>query len=456
MKTLYLDIFSGISGDMFLGAAIELGVNPTSLNEKIAGLKLGDVKIRATTKMVSGIKATKVDVVINSDSDHTHHSPKTIHTHEHTHSNGTIHSHKHHHHEEVENHNHHQSPHCHTDENQSTHSHIDTRNFSSIKKLIKESELSDWTKEKAENVFLRIARAEAKIHNCSIDEVHFHEVGAIDSIVDIVGGCIALEMLGKPKVISAPVVEGTGFISCAHGRFPLPAPATLEILSERGVAISQCDEPGEMVTPTGAALIAEFAEDFTLMKSLTPIRVGYGAGSREGKTRPNVLRAILCESSDLKTDYDWETDTVAILETNLDDINSEVLGAFIERALKEGALDVFYTPIQMKKNRPATKLSIVCATGKVDELAALILKETSAFGVRFYEATRRKLIRKSVVVETQFGKVNVKEGWLNNILVQAAPEYEDCKAISDKLNIPLRKVYEAAIIAHSKGQIFKI
>ncbi|MGC8744014.1 MAG: nickel pincer cofactor biosynthesis protein LarC [Verrucomicrobiia bacterium] len=452
MKTLYLDIFSGISGDMFLGAVIDLGVSPDSLNHAISGLKLGDVKISASHKIVSGIKAVKADVIVNQVDEHTHHSPTTIHSHEHTHSDGTKHTHKHHHHDNIENHNHHQFAHSHADDEESTHHHTEARNFPIIKKLIQESNLSDWAKEKAEKIFLRIAEAEAKIHGYSINDVHFHEVGAIDSIVDIVGACVALELLGKPKVISAPVVEGTGFITCAHGRFPLPAPATLEILSSRNIPISQCEEPGEMVTPTGAALIAEFAEDFTLMKSLNAIRIGYGAGSRDGKTRPNLLRAVLCESFQDKAEYDWETDSVAIVESNLDDINSELLGAFMEKALQSGALDIFYTPIQMKKNRPAIKLSIICPVNKVDELSALVLKETTAFGIRFYETTRRKLRRKFVTVDTQFGKIKVKEGWLNNNLVQVAPEYEDCRSVSMNLNIPLRMVYEAAILAHSKIQ----
>lgn len=452
MKTLYLDIFSGISGDMFLGAVIDLGVSPESLNKAIAALKIGDVKIQTAKKTASGISGIKAEVIVNPDAIHTPHPASVIHTHEHIHSDGTTHTHKHHHHEDIENHNHHQLAHTHTEDENSEHSHSETRNYSQIKKIIEQSDLSNWVKEKSIRIFSRIAAAEAKIHGCAPEAVHFHEVGAIDSIVDIVGACAALEILEKPKVLSAPVVEGTGFVKCAHGCFPLPAPATLEILSARGIPISQCEEPGEMVTPTGAAIIAEFAEDFMLMKDLKPIRIGYGLGTREGRTRPNVLRAILCEPTTRITANDWETDSVAIIETNIDDINSEILGGFMEKALQSGALDIFYTPIQMKKNRPAIKLSLICPIEKIDEFAEMILRETTAFGVRFYETTRRKLRRESVTVQTEFGSVRVKEGRLNGKILQVAPEFEDCKAISSKLNIPLRIIYESAIAAYSKMQ----
>ena len=209
-------------------------------------------------------------------------------------------------------------------------------------------------KEKSVAVFRRVAEAEGKVHGMPPDEVHFHEVGAVDSIVDIVGGCIALELLGKPRVLAAPVTEGTGWVDCAHGRFPVPTAATLEILGARGVIVNQCDEPHELVTPTGAALLAEFAESFELMRGVTPERIGYGLGTRDMNTRPNVLRAVLgqAEAATEAKPLDWERDTVTVIETNLDDINAEHLGHFVETALEAGALDVFHTSIQMKKNRP--------------------------------------------------------------------------------------------------------
>ncbi len=289
-----------------------------------------------------------------------------------------------------------------------------------------------------------MARAEGKIHGKPPEQVHFHEVGAVDSIIDIVGACLALELLGKPRILAAPVVEGTGWVKCAHGRFPVPTPATLEILGARGVPVSQCDEPHELVTPTGAALLAELVESFGPMRDLLTVRVGYGLGMRENKTRPNVLRAVLCETAATAAAHDWETDTVAILETNLDDANAELLGALVEKALAGGALDVFHTPVQMKKNRPGVLLTLLCAEADADRFAELLLKETTAFGVRRHLAERRKLRREFATVKTPFGDVTVKMGRLDGRVVQAAPEYESCKRAAEQAGVPLKQVYEAA------------
>ncbi|WP_237712488.1 nickel pincer cofactor biosynthesis protein LarC [Pedosphaera parvula] len=306
--------------------------------------------------------------------------------------------------------------------------------------------MSDWVKEKTIAVFQRIAVAEGKIHGLPPEQVHFHEVGAVDSIVDIVGGCIALEMLGKPRVLAGTVVEGFGWINCAHGRFPIPAPATLQILGARGIGVTQCEEPQELVTPTGAAMLAEFAESFGPMQGLVAEKVGFGLGTRDNKTRPNVLRAILGQSStEAASVNDWETDTIAVLETNLDDINAELLGHFVEKAFSAGALDVFHTPIQMKKNRPGVLLTILCAATEADRFAELMLRETSAFGVRRSIAERRKLRREFVTVKTTYGEVTVKLGKLNGKVVQAAPEYESCKKLAEEQGISLKQVYEAAL-----------
>jgi len=282
--------------------------------------------------------------------------------------------------------------------------------------------------------------------------VHFHEVGAIDSIIDIVGACVGLEMLGKPRVLAAPVVEGTGWINCAHGRFPIPAPATLAILGARGVAVTQCDEPHELVTPTGAALLAELVDEFGPMRNIVAEKIGFGLGTRDNKTRPNVLRAVLGTSniqhptSNIQGP-DWEMDTIAVLETNLDDINAEILGNFVERAFAAGALDVFHTAIQMKKNRPAVLLTVLCAESDADKFSEMILRETSAFGVRRHLAERRKLKREFITVKTHFGDVTVKIGKLNGKIVQAAPEYESCRTAAEAAKVSLKQVYEAAVVA---------
>jgi len=298
--------------------------------------------------------------------------------------------------------------------------------------------------------------AEGKIHGLPPNEVHFHEVGAVDSIVDIVGAAIVLELLGKPRVFASPVVEGTGWIRCAHGRFPVPAPATLAILGARKIPVSQCEEPHELVTPTGAALLAEFVESFGAMENLVAEKIGFGLGTRENVTRPNVLRVVLGKQTKTgtaknlsiinhppSTSLDWETDRVAVLETNLDDCTGEILGAFVETALAAGALDVFHTPIQMKKNRPGVLLTVLCAEADADKFSELMLRETTAFGVRKTIAERRKLRREFAGLKTAFGKVTVKIGRLGGKVVQAAPEFESAKKLATKSGVPVKQIYEA-------------
>ncbi len=423
MNSLYLDIFSGISGDMFIGAMIDLGVAPEELEHELARLGLHEYHLHTSREMRGAIAGVKFDV---HTADH----------HGHVHDHGD--HHHHHHPDEAHSHSH--------DEHEHPHSHAPHRSYADIKKLILSSSLSPWVKEQALAVFDRVAQAEAKIHGQSVDQVHFHEVGAIDSIVDIIGACIALEKLGKPRVFAGSVIEGTGVIRCAHGVFPLPAPATLEILSPRGVAVQQCEEPHELITPTGAALLAQFVESFGPMRGFTPAKIGYGLGSRQNHTRPNVLRAILGQTAS-EGSPQWESDTIAVLESNLDDTNPEILGAFVEKALGAGALDVFYTPIQMKKSRPGVMLTVLCPETDADRFSLLMLRETSAFGVRRSITERRKLQREFKKVTTPFGAVNVKIGRLGAEIVQVAPEYEDCKAVAENAQIPLKRVYEAAVRA---------
>ncbi len=452
MKTLYLDMISGISGDMFLGALVDLGVDAKKLESELAKLKLEGWHLHVNRQKKSEIEGVKLDVHLAHDHDHSHSGqpgqPGHSHSHDHDHDHGHSHSHDHDHNPlsfnfRAPDHDH-SHGHSHSHEHGHDHSHEGNRNFAEIKKLIADSSLSAWVKEKSVAVFHRIAVAEGKIHGLPADQVHFHEVGAVDSIVDIVGGCIALEMLGKPRVLASTVTEGTGFINCAHGRFPIPAPATLAILGTRGAAITQCDEPNELVTPTGAALIAEFVECFGPMQNLVADKIGFGLGTRDNQTRPNVLRAVLGQSGSSASNLDWQTDTISILETNLDDLSAEILGDFVTRALNAGALDVFHTPIQMKKNRPGVLLTILCAQTEVDKFAELILRETSAFGVRIHTAERRKLQREFKKVKTLFGEVTVKLGKLGGKVIQAAPEYESCRALAEKAGVPLKQVFDAA------------
>ena len=427
MRTLYLDIFSGISGDMFLGAMIDLGVEAEVLETELSKLNLDGYLINVSRKTKANIDGVKFDVHLLPKEGEAK-SGSSTHSHDHSHSHSHEHSHSH--------------SHSHDSDG-----HMHERNFDDIKKLINNSSLSEWVKEKSVAVFRRVAEAEGKVHGMPPDEVHFHEVGAIDSIIDIIGACIALELLGKPLVLSAPVVEGTGWVDCAHGRFPVPTAATLEILTARGVTVNQCDEPHELVTPTGAAILAEFAERFELLKGVIPERIGYGLGTRDMHTRPNVLRAVLGQLdafAEKSGPLDWHSDTVAVIETNLDDINAEHLGYFVETALKDGALDVFYIPIQMKKNRPGVLLTILCNGVDVDRFSEKILRETSAFGVRYRNVDRRKLQREQRTVDTLFGQVQVKLGRLNGNIIQASPEYESCRELASKKGVTLKDVYAAA------------
>jgi uncharacterized protein (TIGR00299 family) protein len=407
MKILYLDLFSGIAGDMFIAALLDLGVDARKLERELKKLKLDGWQLHVSRRQKSAIAGVKFDV-------HLAHEPSRGHSHE------------------------------------------ESRNFSEIKHLISRSKLSDWVRQKSIAVFQRIAVAEGKIHGLPPGEVHFHEVGAVDSIVDIVGAAIALEMLGKPRVLASPVIEGTGWIRCAHGRFPVPAPATLAILGARGIGLTQCGEPHELVTPTGAALLAEFVESFGPMDNLVAEKIGFGLGARENKTRPNVLRAVLGRRSKVaaarhpSSSLDWETDRVAVLETNLDDSTGEMLGHFLESALAAGALDVFHTPIQMKKNRPGVLLTVLCAESDADKFSELILRETTTFGVRRTIAERRKLRRELTGVKTKFGGVKVKVGRLRGKVVQAAPEFESAKTIAAQKKMPVKLIYEAAIQSAKK------
>ncbi len=466
MKTLYLDIFSGISGDMFLGALIDLGLDLHKLEHELEKLHLPGYHLHVKRGERGQIAGTQFVVHLEDHCDHgkteasghshehSHdhkHDCGHDHSHDHSYSHDHGHDHKHwHDHDHAHGHSHshehdpaHDHGHTHSHEHAHDDAHTHGRNHAQIRDLIRRIELSAWVKEKALAVFQRVAVAEGKIHGKPASQVHFHEVGAVDSIVDIVGACVALDTLGRPRVLAGKVVEGVGFIRCAHGQFPLPAPATLEILGARGVRVEQTDEPNELITPTGAALIAEFAESFGPMPGLKVSSIGYGLGGRENKTRPNVLRAVLGETEET-TVHDWERDEVVLLETNVDDVSPEILGAFLDKALAAGALDVFHTPIHMKKNRPGVLLSVLCASADADRFSELILCETTAFGVRRSVWERRKLRREIRIAKTSAGEIEVKLGWLDKKLVQVAPEYESCRRASDLHKVPLREVYDLA------------
>jgi uncharacterized protein (TIGR00299 family) protein len=395
MKLLYLDCFAGISGDMFLGALLDLGVTEDALRAELAKLKLPGYTISTRRVVKQNISATKFDCIEKPPALHPP-PPRLRRTGEH-------------------------------------------RGYTEIAGMITGSGLSENVKRRALSVFRRLGEVEAKIHGVPLEQIHFHEVGAVDSIVDIVGACIAVEALGADEIQASPPRLGSGFVETAHGRFPVPAPATLELL--KGIPVRSSDEPVELVTPTGAALLAEFCTRYGAMPAMSIERIGYGAGSRDLDKAPNVLRAVLGEAA---SGASSDSDTVGVIETNIDDMNPQLYGDVTERLLAAGALDVFLTPVQMKKNRPGILLTVLCERNHVDALAELLLTHTTSFGVRVHEAQRRKLAREIVKVKTRFGEIEVKVGRLGSRIVARSPEFESCKQAAAKFNVSVKEVYNEA------------
>ncbi len=317
------------------------------------------------------------------------------------------------------------------------------RTLSDIQKILSESDLPEQVRENATGVFERLAAAEAKVHGTSVSEVHFHEVGAVDAIVDIVGCCAALHDLGCVTLTCSPLPLGNGFVRAAHGMLPVPAPATLELLTSCGAPVQPGVGQGEMVTPTGAALVAHFAT-FEPLGAVTPLRVGYGFGTRD-LPWPNALRALLLVGQDPGSELD--RDTVSLIECNIDDMSGEVVPYVIERLLEAGALDAWATPVHMKKGRPGVVLSALAASGQEEVLVAMLLRETTTLGVRHTSYGRLKAARRHDLVATPYGDVRVKLKLLEGRVTDAAPEYEDCARLAREQAVPLRTVYDAALQA---------
>ena len=436
MRILHLDCFSGISGDMLVGALCDLGVAPSAIEWELAKLDLGPFHTHWDRKSRQGIEGVKFGIHEGATHRHDQDEPACGHTHgaEDEQECGHTHEHEHEHGDPCGHKHGHDDPHS------------GVRTHADIRALIESADLSPFVRTRALSVFRRIAEAEGKIHGMSPDNVHFHEVGALDSIADIVGACAGIEALGVERVTCSPLFEGTGWIRCAHGRFPLPAPATAEILA--GIPLRQIEEPFEFVTPTGAALAAEFADGFGPMPNVRILKIGYGIGTRDTPSRPNVLRAILAETVEAPSET---ADTIACIETNLDDQSPELTGAALEKAMAAGALDAFLTPVQMKKNRPGVILTVLCPAADANRFAALLLEETSAFGVRITEARRVKLERRFETVRTPFGEVTVKLGLRDGTVLHATPEFESCRAAAQAAGVPVRTVLAAASAAAVQG-----
>jgi uncharacterized protein (TIGR00299 family) protein len=430
MKILYYDCFSGISGDMHLGALIDAGVNKDYLIGELEKLPVKDYTIEVTRAIRKGIEGTLVTVrVPNEHSSWEHHEsgnslekPLTI-----------DHSHSHHNHDHEHEHAHaHAQAHNHT----STTSH-DHRNLHDIEKIVTGSTLSEKVKSRAMNMFRHIAEAEAKIHGKTIDEIHFHEVGAIDSIVDIVGAAIGIEYL-NPDVIMASTVElGGGFVKCAHGLMPVPAPATSEIL--KGIPVKTGAVPFETTTPTGAAILAANVDEFTDNLRFTLHKTAYGIGQRDTNI-PNVLRIYLGESFEKEVQTEAKQEAVMI-ECNIDDMNPEFFTFVVEKLFEMGADDVFLTPIIMKKGRPANKLSILAIKKLEDTLTQFVLTNTSTIGIRKYPVVKNMLERKTELINTKFGPVNIKTVYQHGKILRSKPEYSDCVALAKKHNLSLYDIY---------------
>jgi pyridinium-3,5-bisthiocarboxylic acid mononucleotide nickel chelatase len=390
MKILYYDCFAGISGDMNLGAMLDLGVDRKYLLKELGKLSVGSYQLQVSKDKRGGITGTKVDVIILSKSGGHH---------------------------------------------------VHERTFSDIAKLIKQSKLSADVKKMSLDIFTRLARAEAKIHGQKIEKVHFHEVGAIDSIVDIVGAAVCLDYLKVDQVISSPIQLGSGVIHCSHGTLPVPAPATAEVL--QGIPVKTGLVPFEATTPTGAAIIASTASSFTETLDFTPLKIGYGLGSKNSSV-PNVLRLFLGEVSvkSGKAD-DTEIGEAVMIECNIDDMNPELYEALMQLLFAAGASDVFFTPIIMKKSRPAITVSVLCDAGKQKTMENVLWLNSSTFGLRSCKVSKTMLKRETEKVKTKYGEICVKKGFLNGRVIKAKPEYEDCRKLAKENGVSIQNVYES-------------
>lgn len=321
------------------------------------------------------------------------------------------------------------------------HSH---RHLADLLRIINDSQLSAAVKDRASSVFSLLAEAESEVHDVPVERIHFHEVGALDAIIDIVGACIGFELLGIDRFICSPLHVGSGTVEIAHGRFPVPPPAVVSLL--RGAPIYSTEVKGELVTPTGAAIIKAVTQEFGPLPAMTVSSIGYGAGSRDYKDFPNALRVVIGETADRPAE---DVERLVMLETNIDDMSPQVFGHVMDKAFELGALDCYFTPVQMKKNRPGTLVAILCNPAQQKTLCEMLLVETTTLGVRSYEVERVALARAIVKVETPFGAIDVKEARMDGRLLRAMPEYEQCRSAACEAGVTLREVEHAAVKAHS-------
>jgi uncharacterized protein (TIGR00299 family) protein len=388
MRAVYFDCFAGVSGDMLVGGLLDLGVDLEALKLHLSSLGLAGYDIKSGRVKRSGVAAIKFDVDVEESSQ-------------------------------------------------------PARRLADIRGMIQRSELSEVTKGRSIRIFERLAEAEAHVHGVGVDQVHFHEVGAVDSIVDVVGAVLGFEMLGIDRFFSSPLRVGRGMVKTEHGLLPIPAPATAELL--RGVPVYAGELDGEYVTPTGAAILTSLCESFGPMPSLKIDRIGYGAGSRDPDGFPNALRVVIAEAGE---GHRSSAERVLVIETNIDDMSPQVYGFVMEQAFALGALDVFFTPVQMKKDRPGVLLTVLCEQAKLDALCELLLSETTTLGVRYYEAARRVLERAVEAVQTPYGAVNIKVAREGNRTLHFQPEFEDCARLASEAGVSLIEIQDRARAAY--------
>jgi uncharacterized protein (TIGR00299 family) protein len=419
LTTLYFDCASGAAGDMILGALIDAGVRLDDVRSALGTLAIDPETVWTQRVNRAGIMATKF-CVRSEDVETPHvHAEGSVHSHQHAGAEGGL-------------------AHLHEAEARATDS--PHRTLDEIDRLIAGSALSSGGKARAQRLFQRLAAAEAAIHGVSIDQVHLHEVGALDSIIDVVGTVFALEALGVERVVSSPLNVGGGTVRSAHGVYPVPAPATLRLL--QGAPVYAGPQQVELVTPTGALLITDYAAEFGSMPAMRPRHIGYGAGSRDFAGTPNVLRAVIGDAESAAA-----AQVVVVIEAGIDDMNPQLFGVLMDALLAAGALDVYYTPIQMKKNRPGTLLTIVAPPPLREALTAVVFRESTTIGVRFAEMHRECLDRETIVVETPLGPVRVKVARREGVVMNVAPEFDDCVRVAAQHGRPVKDVQALAFQA---------
>jgi uncharacterized protein (TIGR00299 family) protein len=391
MKLAYFDCFSGISGDMTLGALVDAGCELERLRSGLAGLPVPGWAISSERVWKNGMSAAYVRVATEDQSKH--------------------------------------------------------RSLSTILEILEHSQLCESVRKNASAIFRKLGEAEASVHGVPLEKIHFHEVGAVDAMVDIVGACIGFDALGIQKFACSPLNVGGGTAKMAHGVLPVPAPATAKLLQGKPTYSNGVQE--ELVTPTGAAIVATLCDNFGPQPTMSVSAIGYGAGTADLEGQPNVVRIMIGEVAErVVAGFDEE---ISVVEANLDDMNPQIYGYFLEKALAGGALDVYTTPVQMKKNRPGILLTVLCKPSDTNALMSLIFAETTTFGVRSYQAQRRILPRESVNVHTQFGDVRIKLSRVNGRILHVAPEYDDCRKLAVEKNVPLQRVISDALRAFNGG-----